>query len=207
MATERNIVSRELNRIKEKHGLTHKSWAEKSGVPIGTISRYLGYNVGVPNFAHICAMLNCVEESVDSFFAAVNGIVQKIDAGPDAAAVPADVPRIDPDHDAQLLRSMRERVAEQGEAMLNYLTEIHEQDAQLREMRVEMRMLDKTVAEREKEAAQLRTKLEGQRRHNRRLIVAFIVLLAVFLSLAAVYIWDVSNLHKGLTAILNPSLK
>ena len=205
MATERNIVSRELNRLKDKHGLTQKTWADRSGVPIGTISRYLGYNVGVPNFAHICAMLSCIGESVDIFYSAVNGAVQNADVQP--AAVPAAPASIDPAQDTQLLRSMRERVAEQGEAMLSYLTEIHEQDAQLREMRVEMRAMDKAAIDREARLAELSADLKAQHRHNRRLLVALLAFAAAVIVLASVYIWDVSNLHKVLTAILNPGLK
>lgn len=210
MATERNIVSQQLNRIKEKHGLTHKSWAESSGVPLGTISRYLGYNVGVPNFAHIGAMLGCIGESVDEFYAVVNGAAQSAGADPASSAAAA---KIDPQQDAGVLRSMQERVAEQSEVILEHMATIHEQDAQLRELRAEMRSLEKIIAERDASIsrrdlriAESASELKAERRKAHRLTVALVALIALVVALCAVYIWDVSNLHKGLTALLNPGM-
>lgn len=210
MPLERNIISRELNRIKDRHGLTHESWAQKSSVPVGTISRYLGYNCGVPNYMHLCSMLDCVGEDIQAFYRLITGAAEHAPDMP--AAVPENIP-MDPQKDVTLLRSMQERVAEQGETMLSYLSEIHEQDAQLRELRVEMRGTEKTLAEREKQLADLKADLKierkevsRQRKRNHKLFLAVVALLVVFIALAAVYIWDVSNIHKGLTAFLNPDL-
>ena len=210
MPLERNIISQELNRIKDRHGLTHESWAQKSSVPVGTISRYLGYNCGVPNYMHLCAMLDCVGEDIQAFYRLIIGAAEHAPDVP--AAVPQSIP-IDPQKDVTLLRSMQERVTEQGETMLSYLSEIHEQDAQLRELRVEMRATEKSLGEREKQLADLKADLKierkevaRQRKRNHKLFLAVVALLVVFIALAAVYIWDVSNIHKGLTAILNPGL-
>ena len=209
MATERNLVSKELNRIKELHGLTHKSWAEMSGVPIGTVSRYLSYNVGVPNFAHICSMLGCIDESVEAFYASVNGSSAKADV---PAFVPESTP-VDPQRDRSLLASMQERVSEQNETILEHLSTIHEQDAQIREIRAEMRSLEKTIAERDASIARreqrnsdLAAELKTERRSNKRMTIILVAFVVAFIALAAVYIWDVRNLHEGLTALFNPDL-
>ena len=135
------------------------------------------------------------------------------DRAPDAPAqAPENIP-IDPQKDITLLRSMQERVTEQSETMFGYLNELHEQDAQLRELRVEMRNTEKAILEREKQLADLKAdfKIERdesmrQRKRNHKLFLAVVALLVVFIGLAAVYIWDVSNIHKGLTAFLNPDL-
>lgn len=210
MPLERNIISRELNRIKDRHGLTHESWAQKSSVPVGTISRYLGYNCGVPNYMHLCAMLDCVGEDIQAFYRLITGAAEHAPDVP--AAVPENIP-MDPQKDITLLRSMQERVAEQGETMLSYLSEIHEQDAQLRELRAEMRGTEKTIAERDLQIADLKANLaiqqgktERQRKRNHTLFIVVLCLLVVFIALAAVYIWDVSNLHKGMTSWLHPEL-
>ena len=196
MATERNIVSKELNRIKEKHKLTHKSWSEKSGVPVGTISRYLGFNMGVPNFAHIGAMLSCINEPIDDFYKAVNGAIQCADANPEAIPDIPSIPKIDPAQDASVLRSMKERVIEQNEAVISYLSEIHEQDAQLRVLRSEMRAMEKTVLERDAHIAELNSELKHQRERNRRSSIAAGVLMIIVVLMVAVYIWDIFSLHQ-----------
>ena len=213
MPTERNIFSRELNKIKDKHGLTHQSWADKSGVPKGTISRYLGYNMGVPNMAHLCAMLHCVNESADEFFAAVNGAVQKADAAaPAAPVVPAIIPTADPRNDADVLRSLQERVLEQTEAIVEHLNTIHEQDAQLREARAQLHALERTICERDASIARRdqrnadlsaelkaeRILSESHRKRNHALGVAVAALVVVLIALAAAYVWDIANLHNDI---------
>ena len=89
MPLERNIISRELNRIKDRHGLTHESWAQKSSVPVGTISRYLGYNCGVPNYMHLCSMLDCVGEDIQAFYRLITGAAEHAPDMP--AAVPENI--------------------------------------------------------------------------------------------------------------------
>lgn len=211
MPLERNIISKELNRIKDRHGLTHESWAQKSSVPVGTISRYLGYNCGVPNYMHLCAMLDCVGEDIKAFYRLITGAADRAPNVP--AAVPESIP-MDPQKDVTLLRSMQERVTEQSETMLGYLSELHEQDAQLRELRAEMRGYEKTISEREKRIADINADLKiereeaaRQRKRNHVLFIAVLCLLVVFIALAIVYIWDVSNLHKGMTSWLHPELQ
>lgn len=49
----------------------------------------------------------------------------------------------------------------------------------------------------------LEAELQDERRRNARLHNIMLVLLIFIVLLAAVYIWDVSNLHSGLTAYFN----
>lgn len=51
--------------------------------------------------------------------------------------------------------------------------------------------------------ARLEAELQDERRRNARLHNIMLVLLIFIVLLAAVYIWDVSNLHSGLTAYFN----
>lgn len=65
----KNIIALELKKIKEKYNQTNESWSKISGVPVGTIGRYLSAkSVNLPTFLHMCAMLKCFDESVDDFY-------------------------------------------------------------------------------------------------------------------------------------------
>lgn len=55
-----------------------------------------------------------------------------------------------------------------------------------------------------KRVGQLEEELANERRQVRCMQIALVVLVAAFFALAAVYIWDVRNLHSGLTAYFNP---
>lgn len=51
--------------------------------------------------------------------------------------------------------------------------------------------------------AKMEAELEQERRKNARLQNALVIMLGVIVVLMAVYIWDVSNLHSGMTAFFN----
>ncbi len=51
--------------------------------------------------------------------------------------------------------------------------------------------------------AKLEAELEQERRRNARLQNALVIMLVAIVALMAVYIWDASNLHSGLTALFN----
>lgn len=51
--------------------------------------------------------------------------------------------------------------------------------------------------------AKLEAELARERRKNARLQNALVIMLGVIIVLMAVYIWDVSNLHSGMTAFFN----
>lgn len=50
----------------------------------------------------------------------------------------------------------------------------------------------------------LEGELAAARRRNDRLVTAIVFMTMAFITLAIVYIWDVRNLHSGLTAFFNP---
>lgn len=50
----------------------------------------------------------------------------------------------------------------------------------------------------------LESKLETERRRTVRLQTALVALVVAIVALGAIYIWDVRNLHSGLTAYFNP---
>lgn len=52
--------------------------------------------------------------------------------------------------------------------------------------------------------AALEAKLESERRRTVRLQTALVALVVAIVALGAIYIWDVRNLHSGLTAYFNP---
>lgn len=54
-----------------------------------------------------------------------------------------------------------------------------------------------------KRVDQLEAELADERRQTRRMQIALVLLVAAFFLLAAIYIWDVRNLHSGLTAYFN----
>lgn len=52
--------------------------------------------------------------------------------------------------------------------------------------------------------AVLEAKLESERRRTVRLQTVLVALVVAIVALGAIYIWDVRNLHSGLTAYFNP---
>lgn len=52
--------------------------------------------------------------------------------------------------------------------------------------------------------AHLETELQAERKRVRRMQIALECLVVLIIALGAVYIWDVRNLHSGLTAFFNP---
>lgn len=54
--------------------------------------------------------------------------------------------------------------------------------------------------------ATLQSELQFERKRTNRMQTALVALIVAIIALAAVYIWDVSNLHSGLTAYFNPHL-
>lgn len=54
--------------------------------------------------------------------------------------------------------------------------------------------------------ATLQSELQFEHKRTNRMQTALVALIVAIIALAAVYIWDVSNLHSGLTAYFNPHL-
>lgn len=199
MGNKKNAVSLELNRIKEKHGLTNEGWARLSGVPKGTVNRYLSYNVGVPSYAYVCAMLSCVGESSEDFYAAIAAESPVELAG---LAAPAEA-KPSPQPDPALLPGMQERINEQAERLQELQERAHEQDAQLRVLRAENAALQDKLAERDRSIARRDEVIREKNRSNRALVIA----VAVLVLIVVYFLWEIVNIDKGITALLYPGLK
>ena len=62
---------------------------------------------------------------------------------------------------------------------------------------------DESTARNGKRYEHLERELNAERKHNRHLQAVLVAMIVALIALACVYIWDASNLHKGLTALLN----
>lgn len=145
-----STICQRLNAIKVEHKLTNQRWSELSGVPLGTVNRYLSYNAGVPNFPYVCAMLEAVGITPNDFYACISGAVASPAETMVMAPEAVEKAPLNPQQDATLLASMRERVAQQADRILELQEATHEQDAQLRELRAEKRAAENLIAERDR---------------------------------------------------------
>lgn len=55
------MLSDRMNEIKQKTGLTNSSWAERSGVPISTVSRILSGATENPGFQTVLDLISAAE--------------------------------------------------------------------------------------------------------------------------------------------------
>ena len=55
------MLSDRMNEIKQKTGLTNASWAERSGVPISTVSRILSGATENPGFQTVLDLISAAE--------------------------------------------------------------------------------------------------------------------------------------------------
>lgn len=136
-----SLLTQRLNQIKHKHGnISHEAWAQKSGVPKSTLSRFLTSSLNMPNFPAVCAMLKCLGESIDEFY---DSIDEKIGVPADAlqlGTVPVEiVGDIHVDMPETKLE-IQERIIRQAEEIQRLKTVEHEKNMQLEilEMRLEI---------------------------------------------------------------------
>ena len=186
MAIDGNLVCKYLNDVKKKHGLSNKRWADLSKVPLGTINRYMSYNVGVPSFLHVCAMLESIGESLPEFYAAVNVAIEKappvIVPTPGEINVAAEVIIAPPDPTA--LTSMQEAISLQSEVLVEQVQDTHEKDAQINSLRIENNELKDENKQHSVRIAALETELRQKKKQNRILTSVLLVLAALEVLLA-----------------------
>ena len=153
--TEKNLVAQGLQKVKEHHGITIGEWAEKSGVPSGTIARYLSSSLNMPNFPYVCAMLKCLGESIDDFFSSID---KKID-GPSEAlkldAVPAAVIGDMPVDTPEVKVALQERIIVQTEEVQQQRAIVREKDAAIELLEAKLEMTERIVEEKERTIANL----------------------------------------------------
>lgn len=151
----KSLIAQELQKVKEKHGITTVEWADRSGVPSSTIARYLSTSLNVPNFPYVCAMLKCLGESIDKFFAAIDNRIEqpaealKLDAVP--AAVVGDLPVDTPETKAAL----QERIIVQTEAMQEQRALVKDRDATIELLEAKLDMTWRIVEEKERTISNL----------------------------------------------------
>ena len=153
--SDKNLISQALKRIKEKHGITIEEWAKKSGVPAGTIARFLSSSLNIPNFPYVCAMLRCLGESIDAFF---DSIDKKIDAPTDALkldAVPQAVVGDMPVDTPETKATIQERILVQTEAMVELRGMVREKDSTIELLEAKLEMCERIVEEKDRTIAAL----------------------------------------------------
>lgn len=151
----KSLLCINLRKIKEKHGITIKEWAAKSGVPESTIARYLSGSLNIPNFPAVCAMLKCLGECIDEFY---NSLDEKINVPADALrldAVPVsvvgDIPVDMPEDKA----AIQERIIVQTEEVQQQRAIVREKDAQIELLETKLDMTERVLEEKERTIAYL----------------------------------------------------
>lgn len=151
----KSLLSVGLRRIKDKHNITIKEWAIRSGVPESTIARFLSSSLNIPNFPAVCAMLKCLGESIDEFYAHLD---EKIDVPADAlhldavpVAVVGDIPVDMPEDKA----AIQERIIMQTEEVQQQRAIVREKDAQIELLEAKLEMTERVLEEKERTIANL----------------------------------------------------
>lgn len=155
MPTDKNLIAIGLKKLKDKHGITIEEWAVRSGVPSGTIARYLSTSLNLPNFPYVCAMLKCLGESIDDFFASID---KKIDVPSDALkldAVPPAVVGDMPVDTPETKAAMQERILVQTEDLQAQRALVREKDACIELLEAKLEMCERIIEEKDRSIASL----------------------------------------------------
>ena len=151
----KNLIAQELQKIKDKHGITIEEWSARSGVPSGTIARYLSSSLNMPNFPYVCALLKCLGESIDAFYAAIENKIDvpaqalKLDAIPPAVVgdIPVDTP--------ETKVAIQERIIVQTEVMQQQMVLVRDREATIGLLEAKLDMIERVVEEKERTIAYL----------------------------------------------------
>lgn len=153
--SNKNVVAVGLKKVKERHGITIAEWSKKSGVPDGTIARFLSSSLNIPNFPYVCALLKCLGESIDAFYDSIDAKTEtpaealKLDAVPPAVVgdMPIDVP--------ETKAAIQERIIVQAEAMQAQQATMREHAATIELLEAKLEMTERIVEEKERTIANL----------------------------------------------------
>lgn len=143
--TNKNLIAQELKKIKEKHHITNEEWSRRSGVPVSTIARFLSSSLNIPNFPAVCAMLKCLGESIDEFYARIDA---KIGAPAEALklyAVPVGVVGDISVDMPETKVEIQERIIVQAEEMQRLKAIEREKDMQIEVLEARMEILERTL--------------------------------------------------------------
>lgn len=143
--SNKNLISQELKKIKEKHHITNEEWSKRSGVPVSTIARFLSSSLNIPNFPAVCAMLKCLGESIDEFYNRIDAKIGtpaealKLDAVP--VGVVGDIPVDMPETKIEI----QERIIVQAEEMQRLKTVEREKDMQIEMLEARLEIYERTM--------------------------------------------------------------
>lgn len=141
----KNLLSQELKRIKEKHHITNEEWSKRSGVPVSSIARFLSSSLNIPNFPAVCAMLKCLGESIDEFYNRIDAKIGvpaealKLDAVP--VGVVGDIPVDMPETKVEI----QERIIVQAEEMQRLKAVEREKDMQIEMLEARLDIMERTM--------------------------------------------------------------
>ena len=141
----KNLLSQELKRIKEKHHITNEEWSKRSGVPVSSIARFLSSSLNIPNFPAVCAMLKCLGESIDEFY---NRIDAKIGVPAEALkldAVPVSVVGVIQVDMPETKVEIQERIIVQAEEMQRLKAVEREKDMQIEMLEARLEIYERTM--------------------------------------------------------------
>lgn len=155
MSAEKNIIAHALKKLKDKHGITIEEWSAKSGVPAGTIARYLSSSLNIPNFPYVCAMIKALGESIDEFFAHID---KKIEAPADALkldAVPVSVVGDILVDTPESKAAMQERIIIQTEKLQAQIAIVREKEATIDLLEAKLEMTERIIEEKDRTIANI----------------------------------------------------
>ena len=141
----KNLLSQELKRIKEKHHITNEEWSKRSGVPVSSIARFLSSSLNIPNFPAVCAMLKCLGESIDEFYNRIDAKIGvpaealKLDAVP--VSVVGDIQVDMPETKVEI----QERIIVQAEEMQRLKAVEREKDMQIEMLEARLEIYERTM--------------------------------------------------------------
>ena len=148
--SNKSLLAQSLKKVKERHGLTIESWAEKANVPESTVARYLSSSLNIPNFPYVCAMLKAVGESIDTFYDTLD---KKIDEPVEALkldATPTDILGNIAIDMPETSAALKERILVQTEDLQAQKAVVREKDAMISLLEAKLEMMEKLLEEKER---------------------------------------------------------
>ena len=169
-------------------GLTLAKLSKLCGTPESTLKKLVSGDVEDPRLGTIFPPFNMLGLSIDR----ACGLAPERDMKKEAA-----------EHEVSMVTAIQERLAMQDAELSGHRHTIMEQNAKIASLQATLDARDSTIAGLDQQRARLENELASERKSSRRMMAWMIALILIVVALAALYIWDASNLHKGLTALLN----
>ena len=152
---KKSIIAQALTDVGTRHGVTHKQWVALSKVPESSVNRFTSASLTMPNFPYVCAMLTCLGESIDEFWA---GIAKKIEKPADAlkldsvpVTIVGDIPLDMPEAKA----AVQERIIVQTEVLVEQRALLQEKDAEIELLNARLEMYERILEEKDRTIANL----------------------------------------------------